>query len=263
MTRLIIGLCMVFLVGFVSSNDVVDRVGRWTPHPYQLQVRYDMFLEFDGYRVFRAELYTGSSGALFSFRAEQLQTGVPPVEIDSDEFEFELIDTATYFIVSDRTSGLIHQLERLPATQDFCVVTEPEVGISWRLTGRTKMIDTFECQEATGVFGGRDYTVWYSDQFPLSFGPWKLHGLPGMVLEAYDASRQVRFVARAIKRIGEQDSVPTPDIQGYQTFDRVQYNERLRSYLDGLERRIISRFDRSFRVKVSSSPIQSVEIHHD
>lgn len=42
----------------------------------------------------------------------------------------------------------------------------------------------YECHKATTAFRGRVWTVWYAEDIPVSLGPWKLNGLPGMILQA-------------------------------------------------------------------------------
>ena len=41
-----------------------------------------------------------------------------------------------------------------------------------------------ECKKATTNFRGRYWEVWYAEELPISQGPWKLCGLPGMILKA-------------------------------------------------------------------------------
>ena len=41
-----------------------------------------------------------------------------------------------------------------------------------------------ECKKATTNFRGRYWEAWYTEEIPISQGPWKLCGLPGMILKA-------------------------------------------------------------------------------
>lgn len=64
---------------------------------------------------------------------------------------------------------------------------EPLEIIEWNLTGDTLTIDGYLCHKATGQYAGRTWNVWYTEEIPLSFGPWKLSGLPGLTLRAEDS----------------------------------------------------------------------------
>ena len=52
------------------------------------------------------------------------------------------------------------------------------------------IIMNYPCQLAKADFKGRTWFVWYSEDIPISEGPWKLYGLPGLILRAYDAQHQ-------------------------------------------------------------------------
>ncbi|MCF8319760.1 MAG: GLPGLI family protein [Flavobacterium sp.] len=84
--------------------------------------------------------------------------------------------------------------------------------ISWELLNETKKINSFNCQKARGNFRGRTYTVWFTNDIPVSLGPWKLNGLPGLILEATDSLNQFQFFAEKIEL---QMEVNTIDIRGF------------------------------------------------
>lgn len=42
----------------------------------------------------------------------------------------------------------------------------------------------YDCVLATTHFRGRDWNVWFTLDLPLSVGPWKFSGLPGLILKA-------------------------------------------------------------------------------
>ena len=57
--------------------------------------------------------------------------------------------------------------------------------IDWTICeDSTMQVLGYDCHKATAKFRGRTWTVWYSEDIPLSIGPWKLGGLPGLILKA-------------------------------------------------------------------------------
>jgi GLPGLI family protein len=71
-------------------------------------------------------------------------------------------------------------------------------AISWDISEEKKKIGDYECQKASGYFRGRIYTAWFASEIPISSGPWKLFGLPGLILEAYDSSMHFYVIASEI-----------------------------------------------------------------
>lgn len=65
--------------------------------------------------------------------------------------------------------------------------------ISWTVLPDTMSILGVSCQKAVGKCKGRVYTAWFCPDIPVSSGPWKLNGLPGLILQATDAANQVSF----------------------------------------------------------------------
>lgn len=92
---------------------------------------------------------------------------------------------------------------RHPKTQKMVVVErlykdyaidEAYPIIDWKILDDTTLIANFKCQKAIGYFKGRNYIAWFAPDFPYNTGPWKLCGLPGLILEAYDEKREVEFL---------------------------------------------------------------------
>ena len=75
---------------------------------------------------------------------------------------------------------------------------------------------------ATANFRGRHWTAWFATDIPVSDGPWKLGGLPGLILEAYDKGHQYTFTAVGLERVKEEPIVFTRrgGKNGYRTVDR-------------------------------------------
>ena len=79
------------------------------------------------------------------------------------------------------------------------VVNDDWVNIDWKIINKFKTIDKYKCQKAVGNFRGRIYTAWFTEEIPLSYGPWKLFGLPGLIIEAKDKSGEFQIKMTSIK----------------------------------------------------------------
>jgi GLPGLI family protein len=83
---------------------------------------------------------------------------------------------------------------------DF-IISDALPSIVWRISSDTATFGSLHCQKATTHFKGRDYTAWFCPDLPLHIGPWKLNGLPGVIVEAYDVKKEVRFTFDGISKI--------------------------------------------------------------
>ena len=92
----------------------------------------------------------------------------------------------------------------------------------WTMTDSTREVLGYTCQQATADFRGRHWTAWFATDIPVSDGPWKLGGLPGLILETYDKGHQYTFTAVGLERVAEEPIVFTPcgGKNGYRTMDR-------------------------------------------
>ena len=75
---------------------------------------------------------------------------------------------------------------------------------TWTMGDSTREVLGYTCQQATANFRGRRWTAWFATDIPVSDGPWKLGGLPGLILEAYDEGQQHVFTAVGLERVADE-----------------------------------------------------------
>lgn len=83
--------------------------------------------------------------------------------------------------------------------QDWFLYEEDIPSMDWELTDSVVNVLGYECQSAKCNFRGREWYAFYSEDIPLSEGPWKLHGLPGLIMKASDSAGEYSFECVGIK----------------------------------------------------------------
>ena len=79
--------------------------------------------------------------------------------------------------------------------------------LEWKFTEERKKIKDFSCQKAILELNGRTYEVWFTTQIPINFGPLRLNGLPGLVVEATIDQDFMNFKLLKIKKIESGNSI--------------------------------------------------------
>jgi GLPGLI family protein len=78
-------------------------------------------------------------------------------------------------------------------TTGCIILIEPLPTFSWNIIKETKKIGAYDCIKAVGDFGNRTYHVWFTPSIPIALGPYKLGGLPGLILEAKSTDNRVSY----------------------------------------------------------------------
>lgn len=75
---------------------------------------------------------------------------------------------------------------------------------AWRIGDEHKQVLDYDCVKATCSFRGRDYEAWFAPSIPMSYGPWKFCGLPGLILEIYDSKKEYIFECKGIQKVNQR-----------------------------------------------------------
>ena len=88
-------------------------------------------------------------------------------------------------------SDSIFSIEKNHYARGVLYIHEKAKSPVWTLVEGDTVIGGYACKKALTTTRGRSYTVWYSPQVPLPYGPWKLYGLPGLVLYVKDSTGEI------------------------------------------------------------------------
>ena len=90
---------------------------------------------------------------------------------------------------------------------------EPTPEIVWTLTDDTLTVGGYYCQTAMATHRGVAWTVCYTEEIPSSAGPWRLRGLPGLIVKA--ESEAHTFCLTELRKEASSITAPEhrPDVQ--------------------------------------------------
>ena len=144
-------------------------------------------------------LLIGRTESLYERAATSSQAAVPvrsgmgqgqAVEVNDPESEMRYyVRPGDHQLVTSRKMFLFNYIYALPYP-----------AIEWEIGADTVNIGGFRCQRAKGRWKGRCWTVCFCPELPFRYGPWKLNGLPGLILQAADSTGQVSFRFEGFRR---------------------------------------------------------------
>jgi GLPGLI family protein len=105
------------------------------------------------------------------------------------------------------------------------VLKDSIIGLKWKISNEKKKIGSVNCKKAIGILYGRNYEVWYAPEIPISSGPWKFYGLPGLILEAIEINGNLKFAFVSLdmyNKINENISIPNLK-KGQRIVNKAEY----------------------------------------
>ena len=91
----------------------------------------------------------------------------------------------------------------------------------WEIGDETKEILGYSCQKAKVNFLGRDWIVYFTPEISINQGPWKLWGLPGLIVEATDENNFFNYTLKAFEEL----QLAIPIVFVHKTFGGKEYTK--------------------------------------
>ena len=178
----------------------------------------------------------------YTFQSDSLQRTPDGAKVWSELFrratekdgiygDFPHVRMSTY-VYKNYPTGQMTITDRI-SSQGYCYVDSLHTQI-WTMGDSTREVLGYTCQQAMADFRGRRWTAWFAMDIPVSDGPWKLGGLPGLILEAYDEGQQHVFTAVGLERVKDELIIfnrPFGDNHRFEQTNRLDFLRMERRFL--------------------------------
>ncbi|WP_460879449.1 GLPGLI family protein [Pontibacter rugosus] len=114
---------------------------------------------------------------------------------------------------------------------------EPKNLFDWKISPEKATIAGYNCQKATTEFGGRKYEAWFTSELPISEGPYKFNGLPGLIVKVNDMEKHYTFELISLKQPKEAAKVIFPSDRLITT-TKIEFNKGLKDFNDNMVARL-------------------------
>ncbi len=101
-----------------------------------------------------------------------------------------------------------------PINSTLHIIIEELEAINWKIGTESKLIGGFNAKIAHADYEGRTYEVWFTREIPFPFGPYRLQGLPGLILEAHSTDGYVKWVFHSFENVNVAAVELVPPVNG-------------------------------------------------
>lgn len=99
---------------------------------------------------------------------------------------------------------------------------------NWVIQDSSKLILGHECQKAVCHYRGHYWTVWFAMDIPITDGPWKLCGLPGLIMEATTEDNSHAFKLLGMEKVSKKPIVFSKTYVGNNKFEKTTFEKFLK-----------------------------------
>lgn len=161
---------------------------------YMLSIgKNNIISSFRGYNSYRRDMERkklGDEGVLL----EQMQTG---------QYHSKYLPSVHKFdIFKEYEKRIVTTIDHI-FSYGMYEYEEPFDSFNWQITSETDTIHDYVCQKAICDFGGRTWEAWFTMEIPISDGPYKFCGLPGLIINIADTQDHYSYKFLSIEKPSE------------------------------------------------------------
>ncbi|MHA6696609.1 GLPGLI family protein [Chryseobacterium sp. A301] len=192
-----------------------------------------MYLDINknGSKYFSKQTFESDSISYASLK-KQIESGSKSINIEKKnpgKVDYEVEKTyPDYQVFLNTAVGSDHY--RVPEDREM----------KWEILPEKMQIGEFLAQKATTHFAGRDWTAWFTMEVPIQDGPYKFHGLPGLIVKVEDLSGSHLMELKAFQKQNTDSALGDMELPNGRSIPfiskkklditRTQYIKQLQAY---------------------------------
>lgn len=236
------------------------------------KVTYERLLNFDSNpKSTSFTLYFNPDFSVFYENREEPkeETTLKPSNDDEFDLSFDVkFNGSKYIVITDFKKDSIKSQVSLfrNGKQKTYIVEEKINKIKWDIINEYKTISDFKTQKAIGLFRGRKYIAWFTNEIPIQYGPWKLNGLPGLILSVSDNKNEVMFSANIISIPFNNNSTTKNEFLFNNDFGRIslaEYVQFKKQQIDEVKKLFSSKLPRGAKMEMTNSKSNNIELEYE
>lgn len=196
----------IYILVFTLFNFYATALAQKQPYNYQIQAIYKMTSQLDSTDKASVEseymsLLCGQEQSLFCATRYLVMDSAITAEskrgnnLGPSMGFFQANGTHNSLVIFKDTTNIItfNNVSRFIVPATIYRFTEQKAELNWTILADTMSIGGIRCQKATVNFGNRDWTAWFAPSIPISDGPYKFCGLPGLIFKISDVHQYWNF----------------------------------------------------------------------
>jgi GLPGLI family protein len=226
---------VVFLISFCFTTSFAQN-DKSVAISYDVTCTYELSYQPDSTNPNKKSeqflLFFNPERSFFQSKNQYLRDSVAPMENGTAEDRQRLMSflrqnpTEFNFNITKQNGTNVTAVDRI--YRDFFSYQEPSGHLKWSLLSDTATVSGYPCQKAVTDFGGRRWIAWFTGTIPVSDGPYKFCGLPGLIVKITDVQHYYDFSLIGLKE--QTRSIPPAATGNVIAIDKKTFFKKQKQY---------------------------------
>lgn len=177
---------------------------------------------------FYSKDYQELDSLMIAYIQKQVKSGIKDFSLSGMGYKGEM----RYFVEKSYPDYALSYFNSLLSDEYLVKDTRKQ---EWKILSDKEKIGNFNAQKAICDFAGRKWTAWFTTDIPIQDGPYKFHGLPGLIIKLEDNTHSHIFELKGVKKLPETAEWKSQkEKKRYNTLitlDQEKYKKGFKDYL--------------------------------